>query len=176
MTKQSDDMTGAGGDVPRVRRPALDDLALTSLAAAKSQARDASLHALHLLEYALSAPAPRRQRTWQHRVSIALDVLADALDRQLHAEDDSFGLLAEIALSEPEYALPVQRLRQELLDLTVAVASLREQIEPDPEMVCDPVDIRTRLAVIAPRFRAHLAQEADLVYDATHIDLQQADR
>lgn len=145
---------------------------LNNLAADTTAVRTASLHALQLLEYALAAPAPRRQRTWQHRVTTALDALAAALHRQLHAEDDSFGLLSEIALSEPEYALRIQRLRQELLDLTVAVASLREKIEPDPIRDNDPDDIRTRLAVIAPRFRAHLAREADLVYHATHIDLQ----
>ena len=41
---------------------------------------DASQHALHVVEYALSAPAPRRERTWLHRLTIAIDALSDAID------------------------------------------------------------------------------------------------
>ena len=134
--------------------------------------RRIALHALHVLEYALNAPAPRRHRTWIHRVSVAVDALKRALDAQLHThDDDSLDLLAEVALSDPGYAIRIQRLRQELLDLTVAVASLREQIEPDPAIDIDPADIRDRLATITHRFRQHQAREADLVYEATGIDL-----
>ena len=134
--------------------------------------RHVALHALHVLEYALNAPSPRRQRTWLHRVTIAVDALKRALDAQLHLhDDDSVNLLAELALSDPGYAIRIQRLRQELLDLTVAVASLREQIEPDPAIAIDPSDIRDRLATITRRFRQHQARESDLVYEATGIEL-----
>jgi hypothetical protein len=136
------------------------------------------LHALHLLEYALSAPAPRRHRTWVHRVQVAVDTLGRALQEQLRNDDESLGnddeslgLLSEVALSRPSYAVRVQRLRQELVDLTIALASLREQIEPDPEFGVDPNDIRDRLATITRRFRQHRAREADLIYEATGIDL-----
>jgi hypothetical protein len=127
---------------------------------------------MHALEYALCAPAPRRHRTWLHRVTVAVDALRAALDAQLHIQDDgSIGLLAELAMSEPDYAARIQRLKQELLDLKVAAASLREQIEPDPAISIDPADIRDRLATIAHRFRQHQAREADLVYEATGIEL-----
>ena len=125
---------------------------------------------MHVLEHALNAPAPRRHRTWLHRVTIAVDSLRSALDAQLHPHD-SIDLLAELALSEPSYAIRIRRLRQELLDLTVAVASLREQIEPDPAIDIDPADIRDRLATITRRFRQHQAREADLIYEATGIQL-----
>ena len=134
--------------------------------------RRIALHALHVLEFALNAPSPRRHRTWLHRVTIAVDALKRALDAQLHVhDDDSVNLFAELALSEPGYAIRIQRLRQELLDLTVAVASLREQIEPDPAIAIDPSDIRDRLATITRRFKQHQAREADLVYEATGIEL-----
>jgi hypothetical protein len=133
--------------------------------------RRIALHALHVLEYALNAPAPRRHRTWLHRVTIAVDALRSALDAQLHRNDNAIDLLAELALSDPSYAIRIQRLQQELLDLTIAVASLREQIEPDPAIEIDPSDIRDRLATVTHRFRQHQAREADLVYEATGIEL-----
>jgi hypothetical protein len=133
--------------------------------------RRASLHALHVLEYALAAPAPRRQRTWLHRVTVAVEALAAALDNEIHLADQSFGLFSEIAASEPRYTPHVAQLRQERLDLRIAVASLREQIEPDAEKPTDPADIRDRLAKVAQRYRAYCARESDLVYDAVDINL-----
>ncbi len=57
------------------------------------------------------------------------------------------------------------------MDLVICLASLREQIEPDPEFGVDPNDIRDRLASLARRFRQYRAREADLIYEASGIDL-----
>jgi hypothetical protein len=152
-------------------RPAVVGSFIDNASQVRSQRRIA-LHALHVLEYALNSPAPRRHRTWIHRVTVAVDALKHALDAQLHSHhDDSIDLLAELALSDPSYTIRIQKLRQELLDLAVAVASLREQIEPDPDIDIDPADVRDRLATITRRFRQHQAREADLVYEATGIEL-----
>jgi hypothetical protein len=133
--------------------------------------RRMALHALHVLEYALAAPAPRRHRTWLHRVNIAADALHAALQAQLPPADHSFRLLDEIALSHPDYIPRIQQLQQELRDLTVSVASIREQIEPDPIREIDPSDIRDRLATLTKRFRQHQAGEADLVFETIGYDL-----
>src|SRR4051794_23216915 len=90
---------------------------------------DASLHALHIAEYALSAPAPRRERTWRHRLKIAVDALADAIDRQIADTDNSIGLLSEIALSHPQHVAAVVDLRNQQRALRIAIASLAEQLE-----------------------------------------------
>ena len=148
-----------------------DDDRVDRAAELARDARQASLHALHVLEYALSAPVPRRERTWLHRVTLAVDALAAALDRQIHAEDESLGLLSEIALCEPRYATQIRRLRQEQIDLAIAVASLREQIEPNPELPIDTADVRDRLATLARRYRQHRAREADLIYEAVGVEL-----
>ncbi len=100
-------------------------------------------------------------------MTVAVDALHSALQAQLPSADGSIRLLDEIALSHPSYIPRVQRLREELLDLTIAVASLREQIEPDPTIEIDPTDIRDRLGVMTTHFRQHQAREADLVYEAT---------
>ena len=90
---------------------------------------------------------------------------------QLPKADGPIRLLDEIALIHPGYLPRIQRLQQELLDLTIAVASLREQIEPDPTIAIDPAEIRQRLGAVATRFRQHQAREADLVYEATGQEL-----
>lgn len=128
--------------------------------------RQASLHALHVLEYALAAPAPRRQRTWLHRVSTAIDALHDALQKQIFQGDDPIRLHDEIALCQPEYVPKIQQLHRELLDLTIAVASLREQVEPDPMIEIDPRKIRDRLSIVTEQFREHQVRESDFIYEA----------
>ena len=62
---------------------------------------------------------------------------------------------------------------QELLDLTIAVASLREQIESDPTIEIDPADVRDRLGAVAARFREHQVREVDLVYETIGRELDE---
>jgi hypothetical protein len=133
--------------------------------------RQTALHALHVLEYALTAPAPRRQRTCLHRVTLAVDALHAALRAQLPRPAGPIRLLDEIALTQPSYLPRVQDLQQELLDLTIATAAMREHIEPDPIIAIDPEDIRNRLSTLTQRFRQHQARESDLVYQATGRNL-----
>jgi hypothetical protein len=145
--------------------------ALDLLAADVRAERQAALRALHVLEYALAAPAPRRHRTWLHRVTVAVDALLVALRVQVPKADQPVRLLDEIALCHPTYLPRIQRLQQELMDLTIAVASLREHIEPGPAIEIDPTDIRDRLSAVTARFREHQAREADLVYEAIGWEL-----
>ena len=146
---------------------------LDGLAGEVRAERQTALHALHVLEYALTAPAPRRHRTWLHRVTLAVDALHAALHAQLPGIDGPVRLLDEIALSHPELIARIQDLRQEMLDLTIVVASLREQLEADPNVEIDPADVRQRLGAVATRFRDHQASEADLVYEATGRELDE---
>lgn len=60
-----------------------------------------------------------------------------------------------------------------MLDLTIAVASLQEQLEADPTVEIDPADIRQRLGTVATRFREHQAREVDLVYETTGRELDE---
>ena len=143
------------------------------LAADVRAERQTALRAMHVLEYALAAPAPRRHRTWLHRVTVAVDALHAALQKQLARADGPVRLLDEIALSHPCYIPRIQSIQQELLDLTISVASLREQIEPDPTRKIDPADIRERLGAAATKFREHQAREADLVVEATGREVDQ---
>jgi hypothetical protein len=136
--------------------------------------RRAALHALHVLEYALAAPAPRRHRTWLHRVTVAVDALHTVLQSQIPGPGAPIGLLDEIALCHPDHLPEVRALQQELMDLTIGVASLREQIEPDPTIAIDPTDVRGRLSTLTKRFREYQAREADLVYEATGREIEES--
>jgi hemerythrin-like domain-containing protein len=147
---------------------------LVSAADTARAERAAAMHALHVLEYALAAPAPRRHRTWLHRVIDAVEALSIALETH-HDNERSLDLLEEVALCHPHHAAQVQRLRREHLDLRIATAALREQIEPDPEIPIDPNDVRNRLAALAERYRQHRAREADLLYTATGIEIDEQD-
>jgi hypothetical protein len=160
-----------GRDISTVTEKPAPPGTLDVLAADVRAQRQIALHALQVVEYALTAPAPRRHRTWLHRVTVAIDALHVALDSQLPKLDEPIRLLDEIALSHPSYIPRIERLQQELLDLTIAVASLREQIEPDPTIDIDPSGIRARLGAVAAQFRQHQAREADLVYEATGQEL-----
>ncbi|MEO6654412.1 MAG: hypothetical protein ABIP17_17370 [Ilumatobacteraceae bacterium] len=152
--------------------------AVDALAADIRAQRKAALHALNVLEYALAAPEPRRRRTWFHRVTAAIDALHTALHAQLPSATDPISVLDEIALANPDCILRIRRIQQELLDLTIALASLREQVEPDPMLEIDPTDIRDQLGALTRRFRQHQTREADLVDEAIgrQIDEPPTDR
>ena len=140
--------------------PPASRVAVDALAADIRAERQAALRALHVLEYALAAPAPRRHRTWLHRVTVAIDALHTALQVQLPQADNPIGLLDEIALAHPSCIPRIQRLQQELLDFTIALASLREQVEPHPLIEIDPADIRDRLEAFFSKKTKRLEPEA----------------
>ncbi len=153
---------------PNAPRAGDQDERLLSASHDSRRNRLVSLRALHVLEYALAAPAPRRQRTWLHRVTAAIDALSAALDQRTDISSD---LLSQIVSLDGRRSREVARLRQERTDLRIAIASLRERIEPDPAISIDPADIRDRLATVTRRYRQYHALEADLVYDLANIDL-----
>lgn len=157
-------------DAVHGRRAAGGERRLDADATSRS-GHDASLHALHVVEYALSAPAPRRERTWIHRLTIAVDALAVAIDRQIADNEDSIGLLAEIALSEPQHLNAVVDLTNEQRGLRVAIASLREQLDERPELPIDTTSIRERFTEVADHYRQHHTREAELIHTALGIDI-----
>ncbi len=133
---------------------------------------DASIRALQIVEYALTAPAPRRERTWRHRLTIAVNALADAIDQQIADNDSTIGLLAEIALTQPEHLDTVLDLRNEQRALSVAVASVREQLDEHTELPIDATEIRQRFAHVALQFLQHHTREAKLIHTALGIDIR----
>jgi len=171
LSSQDDDSPRRRGTAALMSESPAPSNILDPLVADVAAQRETALHALHVLEYALAAPAPRRHRTWLHRVTTAIDALHDALHAQLPQTTGPIRLLDEIALCHPDYLPQVQQLQQQLLELTIAVASLREQIEPDPTIEINPTNIRDRLSTVTKQFREHQARQADLVYETIGREL-----
>ena len=150
-------------------QPARDAIEVADATTRASQ--DASLRALQVVEFAMSAPAPRRERTWLHRITIAIDALTVAIHQQIRDNDNSIGLLAEIALSEPQHLQTVVDLVDEQRAIRVAIASMREQLDEHPELPVDTTAIRDRFQQLAHRYRQHFMREAELIHHALGIDI-----
>lgn len=143
-------------------------------AAARSRAdRSASNDALALLEGALAAPTPTRERAWRDEVVERLDAFIVALDEQAETDLGDTSLLNEIAADHPRLHSRVMQLHAEHRDLRDSASSLRGQITGHDGT--DTADIRDRLAGLAHRFRRHRARESDLVYEAINLDLGAGD-
>lgn len=134
--------------------------------------RNSSLGALHVLEAALSEPAPARQQSWVEAVRVAFDALREALDSQATGDSEEASLLAEIARDEPRLIPRIDRLRRQHKGLRDTVrATLDELVTQAEHDHIDTADVRDRAAEIARRLRHHRAQEADLIYEAVNINL-----
>ncbi len=108
-----------------------------------------------------------------HRVSVAIDSLQAALQIRLPGEGAPLGPLDELALVHPAHLERVAQLQQELLDLTIAVASLKELVELDTIVAIDPTDIRVRLDVLTQQFREHQASEAALISEVVGVAIDE---
>ena len=120
-----------------------------------------------------SAPAPRRERTWLHRVTIAVDAIADAATARSPATTTRSGSSPRLHSANPKHAGPVIDLRNEQQALRVAIASLREQLDDHPELPIDTSGIRERFNELAHRYRRHPTRETELIHTALGIDITQ---
>ena len=138
--------------------------------------RDRSHHALTMVEHALAAPLPLRERTWRHRLSAATEALARAIEQQIGDDDNEVGLLSEIALRDPSCFEEVVALRNEQQTFRLGLTSLREQLEEHPEFPLDAGEIRERFARIATQYRQHHKRETELIRTALGIDITRPPR
>jgi hypothetical protein len=127
---------------------------------------------MHVLEAALSEPAPTRQRNWIETVRAGLEVLRDALDAQAAGDSEAASLLSEIASDEPRLIPRIDRLRRQHQALRNRVQATLDELamQADHDHI-DTADIRDDIADIARRLRHHRAQESDLIYESVNINL-----
>jgi hypothetical protein len=152
------------------------DHPLRSAAQTSWNARNTALDGLHILETALSEPAPKREQQWGIEVHAALETLQRALDAQAAGDSDTGSLLSEIGTDEPRLLPRIARLRRQQQGLRDSVHTILVELaaQTDHDHI-DPADIRERAADIARRLRHHRAQEADLIYEAVNINLGTGD-
>lgn len=146
----------------------------TSAASESRIKRDAAHDALSELEQALASPVPGREGPWRAAVVAALDDLVAALDRQSESDLEAGSLLDEIGLERPRLISRIHFLHGEHRSLRVAVATLRDRLHATGDTGdrgVDHAEVREQLSDLGRRYRRHRAHEADLVYEATNVDL-----
>jgi chromosome segregation ATPase len=127
--------------------------------------QDRTLDAIHQLEEALSAAAPRREDDWRRDVLRALDVLEQAATEEERNAALPESLLSDIARTQPRLRTRVRGLRVQYRQLRDAIAAVRHELE-EPDAHVDVADVRQRLAWLLGAFRHQRARESDLIYEA----------
>lgn len=135
--------------------------------------QDRTLLAMHAVEGALAAAAPRKQGTWGRDVLAALAALDDATRDEQDNADRADSLLSDIKRTQPLLASRVRGVRAQYHQLRDGVSSLRRELEQEGEgRDLDPADIRQRLAWVLTAIRHQRARESDLIYEAYYEAFQ----
>jgi hypothetical protein len=139
--------------------------------------QDRTLLAMHQLEAALGAAAPRREQAWHHEVRRTLGILGEAARHEAENAAMPDSLLSDIARTQPWLRNRVRGLRIHYRQLRDAIAVLQEELDSAAGPAVDFTDIRQRLAWVLAGLRHQRGRESDLIYeayyDAFQIDLPQ---
>ncbi|HXV71316.1 MAG TPA: hypothetical protein VEB69_07945 [Acidimicrobiia bacterium] len=127
--------------------------------------------ALEAIEAALDAPAPGRMADWIKTVIAALDALIAALAEQADHNRHPDSLLTQIADEQPRFSSQIAQLEDDLDELIAAEKALRSELTLSSELQPDQVRTRQLLADLDARYRVLRAREADLVFEAFHLDI-----
>lgn len=138
--------------------------------------QDRTLAAMNALEHALASPAPLRESAWGTSVREALSTLDQAMaDEDANAEQPD-SLMHDIRRTQPRLRSRVNGVRAQYRQLRQRIASLRHELDQDPDDPVDYADIRQRLGWLLTALRHQRARESDLIYeayyDAFHADLR----
>ncbi|HWC37895.1 MAG TPA: hypothetical protein VG476_05170 [Acidimicrobiales bacterium] len=139
--------------------------------------QDRTLAAMHELEAALGAAAPRREPQWHMEVLSALTVLEDATAEEARNAERPDSLLSDIARNQPRLRNRVRGVRTQYRQLRETTSSLRHEVAENDPSAMDFADLRQRLAWVTTALRHQRARESDLIYeayyDAFRADLRQ---
>jgi chromosome segregation ATPase len=127
--------------------------------------QDRTLDAIHRLEHALAAAAPRREEAWRDDVVAALDTLEQATTEEERNAALPESLLSDIARTQPRLRNRVRGLRAQYRQLRDSIAAIRRELQ-EPEAHLDVADLRQRLAWLLGVLRHQRARESDLIYEA----------
>ena len=127
--------------------------------------QDRTLEAIHGLEHALAAAAPRRETEWRDEVLAALDILEHATTEEETNAALPESLLSDIARTQPRLRTRVRGLRVHYRQLRDGIASVRRELQ-EPDAHIEVADLRQRLAWLLGALRHQRARESDLLYEA----------
>jgi hypothetical protein len=135
-------------------------------AAQRTADQDRTLLAMHELEAALGAAAPRRERAWRNEVHRALGILAEAARDEAENAAQPDSLLSDIARTQPWLRNRVRGLRIHYRQLRDAIAALQDELDATAGQAVDFTDIRQRMAWVLGGLRHQRGRESDLIYEA----------
>jgi hypothetical protein len=130
--------------------------------------RDRTLAAMHQLEAALGAAAPRREQAWLGEVRRALGVLREAAGAEAGNAAQPGSPLSDIARTQPWLRNRVRGLRIHHRQLQDAIAALEDELGAAAGQAVDFTDIRQRLTWVLAGLRYLRARESDLIYEACY--------
>jgi|SRR5579884_1492177 len=146
---------------------------------ARQAAQDRTLDAVHRLEAALSAAAPRREEHWRGAVLTALAELEAATAEETENAERPDSLLSDLAHNQPRLRNRARALRLQYAKVRDTISSLRHELEEHDESGVDFADVRQRLGWVLTALRHQRARESDLIYeayyDAFHVELRLSD-
>jgi hypothetical protein len=130
--------------------------------------QDRTLAAMHQLEAALGAAAPRREQAWSNEVRRTLGILAEAAREEAENAAQPDSLLSDIARTQPWLRNRVRGLRIHYRQLRDAITALQDELAAAAGQAVDFTDIRQRLAWVLAGLRHQRARESDLIYEALY--------
>jgi hemerythrin-like domain-containing protein len=146
------------------------------LARTTRQEHDTLLTAIHRLEAALAAAAPRREQAWNVRAAGELHEVQEALSQHVASAEGPGGLYEEIDTTRPTLARRVERLRQEHAELLGQARALQQQMKGyGPDELPRYQAIRQQAAGLLNALRQHQAAEADLIFESFYTDIGAGD-
>jgi hypothetical protein len=128
--------------------------------------QDRTLAAMHQLEAALAAAAPRREQAWSNEVRRTLGILGQAARQEAENAAQPDSLLSDIARTQPWLRNRVRGLRIHYRQLQDAITALEDELGAAAGQAVDFTDIRQRLAWLLAGLRHQQARESDLIYEA----------
>jgi hypothetical protein len=133
---------------------------------------DELLDAIHELDYALAAPAPRRERDWSQRVAKGLGDLHSALERHVLKAEAPRGVFAELEAAAPPLRHRIDRLKHAHSQLLRQIDSLETFVDDNlTKQHCDFREIRQRAGWLLTGVRHHMALAADLIFELYNFDI-----
>jgi hypothetical protein len=128
--------------------------------------QERTLSAMHRLENALEAAAPKRETTWRGEVMAALAVLGEATTEEADNADRPESLLSDIAFNQPRLRHRVHGIRTQYAQIRERIQELDRELHHAQDGSLDFADLRQRLAWVLTALRHVRARESDLLYEA----------
>lgn len=127
--------------------------------------------ALHALEKALAAPAPRREKEWNKRNHSALNVVINRLKAHCRAAESDGGVLAQAEVTIGRNRAVARAFVEHKRLIAEARELLSDLHRRTDHLSLTPREVRRRALRLASALRHHQALEADVIIETFDRDI-----